>query len=88
MDQPLEANFFPGILEGLAGRLGLTPPGELIHPPCLEQACPDDGQQPLGRLSELRKEEISTSSKSCVPWSLQGSIWTMAWISEPGGLMT
>ena len=27
MDQPLEANFFPGILEGLAGRLGLMPPG-------------------------------------------------------------
>ena len=27
MDQPLEANFFPGILEGLAGRLGLVPPG-------------------------------------------------------------
>ena len=27
MDQPLEANFFPGILEGVAGRLGLAPPG-------------------------------------------------------------
>ena len=26
-DQPLEANFFPGILEGVAGRLGLVPPG-------------------------------------------------------------
>ena len=26
-DQPLEANFFPGILEGVAGRLGLAPPG-------------------------------------------------------------
>ena len=25
--QPLEANFFPGILEGLVGRLGLAPPG-------------------------------------------------------------
>ena len=25
--QPLEANFFPGILEGVAGRLGLVPPG-------------------------------------------------------------
>ena len=25
-DQPLEANFFPGILEGVAGRLGLVPP--------------------------------------------------------------
>ena len=28
-DQPLEANFFPGILEGVAGRLGLVPPGVL-----------------------------------------------------------
>ena len=27
MDQPLKANFFPGILEGVAGRLGLMPPG-------------------------------------------------------------
>ena len=26
-DQPLQANFFPGILEGVAGRLGLVPPG-------------------------------------------------------------
>ena len=32
MDQPLEANFFPGILEGLAGRLGLMPPG-VTDPP-------------------------------------------------------
>ena len=31
-DQPLEANFFPGILEGLAGRLGLVPPG-VTDPP-------------------------------------------------------
>ena len=27
MDQPLKSNFFPGILEGVAGRLGLAPPG-------------------------------------------------------------
>ena len=32
MDQPLEANFFPGILEGLAARLGLMPPGEAYPP--------------------------------------------------------
>ena len=32
MDQPLEANFFPGILEGLTGRLGLMPPG-VVDPP-------------------------------------------------------
>ena len=30
--QPLEANFFPGILERLVGRLGLVPPGE-SNPP-------------------------------------------------------
>ena len=30
--QPLEANFFPGIPEGLVGRLGLAPPG-VINPP-------------------------------------------------------
>ena len=27
MDQPLEANLFLGILEGVAGRLSLAPPG-------------------------------------------------------------
>ena len=27
MDQPLEANFSPSLLEGVAGRLGLPPPG-------------------------------------------------------------
>ena len=30
--QPLKANFFPGILEGLVGRLGLAPPG-ITDPP-------------------------------------------------------
>ena len=37
MDQPLEANFFPGILEGLAGRLGLMPPG-VTDPPTSARA--------------------------------------------------
>ena len=32
MDQPLEANLFPGILDGLSGRLGLMPPG-VVDPP-------------------------------------------------------
>ena len=30
--QPLEANFFPGILKGLVGRLGLAPPS-ITEPP-------------------------------------------------------
>ena len=37
MDQPLEANFFPGILEGLAGRLSLMPPG-VADPPTSAKA--------------------------------------------------
>ena len=32
MDQPLEAIFFPGILDRLTGRLGLMPPG-VVDPP-------------------------------------------------------
>ena len=37
MDQPLKANFFPGILEGLAGRLSLKPPG-VTDPPTSARA--------------------------------------------------
>ena len=37
MDQPLEANFFPGIMEGLTGRLGLMPPG-VVDPPTSARA--------------------------------------------------
>ena len=32
VDQPMESNFFPGILEGLLGRLGITSPGEKNPP--------------------------------------------------------
>ena len=37
MDQPLKTNFFPGILEGLAGRLSLMPPG-VADPPTSAKA--------------------------------------------------
>ena len=37
MDQPLEAIFFPGILDGLSGRLSLMPPG-VVDPPTLARA--------------------------------------------------
>ena len=32
VDQPMESNFFPGILEGLLGRLSITAPGEKNPP--------------------------------------------------------
>ena len=31
-DQPVESNFFPSILEGLLGRLGIAAPGEKNPP--------------------------------------------------------
>ena len=37
VDQPLEAIFFPGILDGLSGMLGLTPPG-VVDPPTSARA--------------------------------------------------
>ena len=37
MDQPLETIFFPGILDRLTGRLGLTPPG-VVDPPTSARA--------------------------------------------------
>ena len=37
MDQPLEAIFFPGILDGLTGRLGLMPQG-VVDPPTSARA--------------------------------------------------
>ena len=37
MDQPLEAIFFPGILDGLTGRSGLMPPG-VVDPPTSARA--------------------------------------------------
>ena len=49
MDQPLEAILFPGILDGLSGRLGLMPPGVVDSPTSARWAA--DGQPPLGRLS-------------------------------------
>ena len=86
---PLEAIFFPGILEGLAGRLSLAPPpAYLTHPLLSEKVLATIGQPLLGSLSKGQREETSTSGKSRTLWCLSGSIWTMTWISKTGGLMT
>ena len=58
--QPLEANFFPGILEGLVGRLGLVPPGITDPPTSVRAGVSCHWAAPLGRLSEGWREEILT----------------------------
>ena len=42
-DQPVESNFFPGILEGLLGRLSIAAPGEMTPQPHLERVLPNCG---------------------------------------------
>ena len=37
VDQPVESNFFPGILEGLLGRLSIAAPGEKNPPTSAEE---------------------------------------------------
>ena len=49
---PLEANFFPGILEGLAGRLSFAPPG-ILNPPTSVREGLETGTTPS-------KENINT----------------------------
>ena len=39
-DQPVESSFFPGILEGLLGRLGITAPGEKNPPTSAKEGAP------------------------------------------------
>ena len=51
VDQPVEAILFPGILDGLSGRLGLMPQSVVDPPTSGREGLLNDGQPPLGRLS-------------------------------------
>ena len=63
VDQPVESNFFPGILEGLLGRLGVTVPGEKNPPTSAKEGaaqlwasakcCPENGEE-AGEARDLR----------------------------------
>ena len=72
-DQPVESNFFPSILEGLLGRLGIAVPGEM-NPPT-------SSREGAGRLwasavmdavqaTEQRRVRLETSGPSGMPTGL------------------
>ena len=73
VDQPMESNFFPGILEGLLGRLGITAPGEK-NPPTSAK----DGVARLWasavlnavQNTEKRQVRLETSGSSGIPSGL------------------
>ena len=62
--QPLEANFFPGILEGLVGRLGLVPPGITNPPTSVREGMVRHWAATLKDAIRRKREEISTSGRS------------------------
>ena len=70
-DQPLESNFFPGLLEGLLGRLGIAAPGE-GNPPT-------SSREGAGRLwssavheaiSQIEQREVETPGTAGLPQCL------------------
>ena len=81
VDQPLEAILFPGILDGLSGRLSLMPPS-VVDPPTPAR------EGVSRRWAAALREGKSTRTRSCPMWCTLGSTRTMAWISKCGGLMT
>ena len=72
-DQPVESNFFPGILEGLLGRLGITAPGEKNPPTSAKEGAARlwasavlDAVQKM----EKRQVRLETSGSSGMPSGL------------------
>ena len=70
-NQPLESNFFPGLLEGLLGRLGITAPGE-SNPPtssrggagCLWSSAVCEA------ISQIEQREVETPGTAGLPQCL------------------
>ena len=80
-DRPLKSNFFPGLLEGLLGRLGIAVPGE--------SKPPTSSREGAGRLwssavceaiSQLEQREVETPgsarSPQCLDLHYEQSSWT------------
>ena len=73
VDQPVEINFFPGILEGLLGRLGITAHGEM-NPPnsAKEGAAQLWASAVLNAVQKMEKRQVrlETSGSSGMPSGL------------------
>ena len=73
VDQPMESNFFPGILEGLLGRYGITAPGEKNPPTSArEGAARLWASTVLDAVQKMEKRQVrlETSGSSGMPSGL------------------
>ena len=73
VDQPMESNFFPGILEGLLGRLGIAAPGEKNPPTSAKEgAARLWASAVLNAVQKMEKRQVrlDTSGSSGMPSGL------------------
>ena len=88
MDQPVEAILFPGILDGLSGRLGLKPTSVVDPPTSAREGMSRQWAAAL-REAVLKTEGREVNLDQVMPHVVTlGSTRTITWISECGGLMT
>ena len=72
-DQPVESNFFPGILEGLLGRFGIVAPGEKNPPTLSRQGAARlwaSAVMDAVQATEQRQVRLETSGPSGMPTGL------------------
>ena len=72
-DQPMESNFFPGILEGLLGRLSITAPGEKNPPTSAKEGVVQLwASAVLDAVQKMKKRQVrlETSGSSGMPSGL------------------
>ena len=72
-DQPMESNFFPGILEGLLGRLGIAAPGEKNPPTSSREGAAglwESAVMDAVQATEKRQVRLETSGPSGMPTGL------------------
>ena len=70
-DRPLESNFFPGLLEGLLGRLGIAAPGESKPPTSSPEGAGRLWSSAVRKvILQIEQREVETPGSAGVPQCL------------------
>ena len=70
-DRPLESNFFPGLLEGLLGRLGIAAPGESNPPTSSQEGAGCLWSSAVCKaISQIEQREVETPGTAGLPQCL------------------
>ena len=70
-NRPLESNFFPGLLEGLLGRLGIAAPGESKPPTSSQNSAGHLWSSAMHEaISHIEQREVETPGAAGLPQCL------------------